>query len=117
MKTSTTTNGASVTTVMDATPAAGKASLWCASMTCAEALANACTATARFHVQSAAAPNVRWCEQQRQEWIAETLRVFGYINRQHLERKFGISTPQASKDLSAFARANPRAMVYDVSAK
>lgn len=59
----------------------------------------------------------RWFERHRMEWIAETLRVFGFINREHLERKFGISTPQASADLSSFMRANPAAMTYDLSAK
>jgi len=60
---------------------------------------------------------MRWCEQYRQDWIAETLRVFGYINREHLERKFSISTPQASLDLARFRRAHPTAMTYDVSGK
>jgi hypothetical protein len=60
---------------------------------------------------------MRWFEQHRQEWIAETLRVFGFINREHLERKFGISTPQASLDLRAFQRAHPQMIQYDLSAK
>jgi hypothetical protein len=60
---------------------------------------------------------MRWCEQQRQDWIAETLRVFGFINREHLERKFGISPSQASLDLAAFKRAHPTAITYDASAK
>lgn len=60
---------------------------------------------------------MRWFEQHRMEWIAETLRVFGFINREHLERKFGVSTPQASTDLNRFMRANPGAMTYDKSAK
>jgi hypothetical protein len=60
---------------------------------------------------------MRWFEEYRMNWIAETLRVFGFINREHLERKFGMSTPQASVDLAAFLRANPTAMTYDVSAK
>jgi len=51
------------------------------------------------------------------EWIAETLRVFGFINREHLQRKFSISQPQASKDLNAYARANPRAMRYNLTTK
>lgn len=59
----------------------------------------------------------RWFEQQRMDWIAETLRVFGFINREHLMLKFGISQPQASNDLTAFLRANPNAMIYDLSAK
>lgn len=60
---------------------------------------------------------MRWFEQHRQEWIAETLRVFGFIQRQHLMRKFGISMPQASADLQQFAKDNPSAMSYDTSAK
>jgi hypothetical protein len=58
-----------------------------------------------------------WCAAQRQLWIADMLAVYGFINRNHLQRKFGISQPQASKDLGAFARANPTAMRYDVSFK
>lgn len=60
---------------------------------------------------------MRWFEQHRLEWIAETLRVFGYINREHLERKFGISTPQASTDINRFLKLHPGAMAYDKSAK
>ena len=61
--------------------------------------------------------SMRWFQQQRMEWIAETLRVFGCINRVHLERKFGISTPQASVDLNRFMHAYPGAMYYDQSLK
>jgi transposase len=60
---------------------------------------------------------MRWFEQYRMDWIAETLRVFGFINREHLERKFGMSTPQASNDLARFRRAHPTAMTYDMTAK
>jgi hypothetical protein len=59
----------------------------------------------------------RWFNRYRMEWIAETLHVFGFINRGHLMRKFGISTPQASKDLADFQRLYPDAMRYDVSLK
>ena len=58
-----------------------------------------------------------WCERHRQEWIAEMLVVYGFINREHLQRKFGISVPQASKDLQTFQRAHPHAMDYDLSRK
>lgn len=51
------------------------------------------------------------------EWIAETLRVFGHINREHLERKFGVSTPQASIDLNRFRKAHPKAMTYNTTTK
>lgn len=58
-----------------------------------------------------------WFQQHRMEWIAETLHVFGFINREHIERKFGLSTPQASIDLQEFQRLHPGAMSYDLSAK
>jgi hypothetical protein len=56
-------------------------------------------------------------QRHRQEWIAETLRIFGFINRVHLERKFGLSTPQASKDLQQYVKAHPDAVTYDLSLK
>lgn len=59
----------------------------------------------------------RWFATHRQEWIAETVRVFGFINREHIERKFGISTPQASLDLSLFQKQNPDAVIYNKSSK
>jgi hypothetical protein len=58
-----------------------------------------------------------WFVRHRQEWIAETVRVFGFINREHIERKFGISTPQASYDLSQFQSENPDAIQYNKSSK
>ena len=60
---------------------------------------------------------MNWFATVRQEWIAEMLRVYGFINREHLIRKFGISVPQASKDLAAFQRAHPNAIVYNARAK
>jgi hypothetical protein len=59
----------------------------------------------------------RWFERYRMDWIAEMLQVYGFINRQHLERKFGISTPQASHDLQAFQRTRIGEMEYDTSSK
>lgn len=60
---------------------------------------------------------MRWYQQYRLDWIAETLRVFGHINREHLEKKFGISTPQASNDLQEFQIQYPGVMEYDPSQK
>lgn len=60
---------------------------------------------------------MRWFEQHRQEWIAETLRIFGFINRHHLTKKFGVSTVQASTDLQRFQKDHPNNMTYDMSAK
>lgn len=59
----------------------------------------------------------RWFELHRREWIAEMLRIYGFINREHLQKKFGISVPQASKDLQTFMRSYPFAMRYDLKRK
>ena len=58
-----------------------------------------------------------WYRKHRMEWIAEMLHVYGFINREHLMRKFGISTPQASKDMNDFQRLNPGAITYDIRLK
>jgi len=60
---------------------------------------------------------MNWFAQHRQQWITETLHVFGFINRGHLQRKFGISEPQASSDLQAYQVAHAGAMKYDQSLK
>lgn len=58
-----------------------------------------------------------WFPQHRLEWIANMLHVYGFINREHLQRKFGISQPQASNDLQAFIKTHPSVARYDVSRK
>jgi len=60
---------------------------------------------------------MNWYQQHRLEWIGETLRVFGFINREHIERKFGISTAQAAKDLAEFQKLYPAAAQYNLSTK
>lgn len=60
---------------------------------------------------------MRWFEQHRLDWITDMLHVYGFINREHLQRKFGISQPQASKDLQTFQRLHPNAVAYDLSDK
>ena len=59
----------------------------------------------------------RWYKQYRMNWIAESLRVYGFINREHVMRKFGLSTPQASKDLNEFQKQNPGMVSYDLHLK
>ena len=59
----------------------------------------------------------RWFFKHRQEWIGEAVRIFEFINREHIERKFGISTPQASVDIQHFIDANPGILKYNKSAK
>jgi hypothetical protein len=58
-----------------------------------------------------------WCAEQRQFWIGEMLAIYGFINREHLQRKFRISQPQASNDLRIFLRTHPQVMRYDLSMK
>ena len=58
-----------------------------------------------------------WFLEQRMVFIAEALNVFGYINREHLERKFSISTPQASSDLREYQKRHPLSMTYNKSMK
>jgi DeoR/GlpR family transcriptional regulator of sugar metabolism len=60
---------------------------------------------------------VNWYTQHRQEWIADMLHVYGFINRKHLERKFGISTQQASYDLKVFQKTHPEMIEYDAHLK
>ena len=61
--------------------------------------------------------DLRWFARHRQEWIAETVRVFGYINRIHIQRKFGITAAVASTDLRTFQQENPKALIYDKTGK
>jgi len=60
---------------------------------------------------------VRWFEAKRMEWIAETIDIFGFINREHIIKKFGVSMPQASNDLATFMRDNPDKITYNTKAK
>lgn len=47
----------------------------------------------------------------------ETAAIYGYINRHHIQRKFGVSRPQAAADLSEAQRRFPGVLTYDPSAK
>lgn len=58
-----------------------------------------------------------WFVDRRIEWIAESVEIFGSINRAHIVKKFGVSIPQASTDLAATMRRHPSLMTYDSSAK
>lgn len=42
---------------------------------------------------------------------------FGYINREHIERKFRVTTAVASKDMAQFIVANPKAIRYNKNSK
>lgn len=60
---------------------------------------------------------MNWFAEHRQQWIAETLYVFGFINREHIIRKFRVSVPQASMDLREFQKNNPGIVTYNKSVK
>ncbi len=61
--------------------------------------------------------NMRWFENHRIEWILESVQIFGFINRKHIMAKFGVSTPQASYDISKFKELHPGIIEYDTSRK
>ena len=58
-----------------------------------------------------------WFQRHRQEWIAESVRIFGFINREHIRTKFGVSVPQASVDIRETIERFPGLMKYDKRAK
>jgi hypothetical protein len=58
-----------------------------------------------------------WFQNQRIAWIKESVEIFGFIQREHVQKKFGISTPQASADIGDCMAENPNLMVYNKSAK
>jgi hypothetical protein len=59
----------------------------------------------------------RWFVRYRMDWISEMLKIYGFINRHHLMRKFDISMPQASLDIRAYMEAHPDTMIYDMTKK
>lgn len=58
-----------------------------------------------------------WFAEKRIEWITEALGIFGFINRTHLQSKFGVSNAQAALDFKLFNERYPGAMTYDSSQK
>lgn len=60
---------------------------------------------------------MNWFERKRIEWIHESVRIFGFINRKHIMNKFGVSSAQASHDLKQTMRLHPNLMQYDLSKK
>lgn len=58
-----------------------------------------------------------WFVETRLAWIRESAEIFGFINREHIVRKFGVSVPQASIDLRAAQDRWPGLLAYDKSSK
>lgn len=60
---------------------------------------------------------MNWFVEKRQNWIMESVHIFGFINREHIIKKFGVSVPQASQDLRLFIQNNPKILIYNKNAK
>lgn len=60
---------------------------------------------------------IRWGVEQRLEFIEFRLFWEGGVNRADIIDMFGVSVPQASKDLSLYQERAPGNVVYDKSAK
>ena len=60
---------------------------------------------------------MRWFENYRLEWMKEMLEIYGFINREHLMKKFDISLPQTTLDFNKFKERYPDFMVYNVRSK
>jgi len=58
-----------------------------------------------------------WFVEHRQQWIMEMLDIYGFINRNHLMKKFGVSTAQAAVDFRDLQDRYPDAMIYNESSK
>ncbi|UEM04726.1 WYL domain-containing protein [Skermanella rosea] len=61
--------------------------------------------------------DIRWGVEQRLEFIEFRLFWEGGVNRADIIDMFGVSVPQASKDLSLYQEHAPGNVVYDKSAK
>ncbi|MBP2238676.1 putative DNA-binding transcriptional regulator YafY [Sinorhizobium kostiense] len=62
-------------------------------------------------------PGVRWGVEQRLEFIEFRLFWEGGVNRADIMKMFGVSVPQASKDLTLYQERAPGNVEYDKSAK
>lgn len=58
-----------------------------------------------------------WFTAHRMVWIDEASAIYGFINREHIQKKFGLSVQQASLDISLFNRLFPDTLTYDRKAK
>jgi hypothetical protein len=69
--------------------------------------------------ESSAAPRTgtRWGQDRRLEFIEYRLRWSGHLNRSDLTTFFSISIPQASLDLTEYARRAPTNLEYDRSTR
>lgn len=60
---------------------------------------------------------MNWFQEQRLNWIKESVDIFGYVNRHHIMKKFSISHSQASQDIREAQYRWPDLIDYDRSGK
>lgn len=60
---------------------------------------------------------MRYFEQLRQAWIVEMVGIYGFINRDHVVKKFGVTTQVVSSDFNKVRDKYPDLMYYDPSEK
>lgn len=58
-----------------------------------------------------------WAVEQRIAWIKEMVEIFGFINREHIMKKFWVSTAQASVDIQLAQKRFPNLMAYNTQQK
>lgn len=58
-----------------------------------------------------------WFVEARLAWIRESAEIFGFINREHISQKFGVSYQQASTDLKLAQERWPDLVKYNPSTK
>ena len=58
-----------------------------------------------------------WAVEQRLAWIKESVEIFGFLNREHIEKKFWVSAQQASADLKLVQERWPGLITYNASQK
>ncbi len=58
-----------------------------------------------------------WFLEQRLAWMRECILIFGFLNREHIMLKFGISEPQAANDFREAKKRWPALFNYNASSK
>lgn len=58
-----------------------------------------------------------WFSEFRLAWIKESVGIYGFINREHIARKFGLSIPQCAVDLREVQAKWPKLMTYNPTTK
>ncbi len=60
---------------------------------------------------------MRYFEGLRQDWIREQFAIYGFVGREHVTRKFGVTAQVVSSDFANLQRLFPGLMTYDKNTK